>query len=414
MRLSWQRRHLVGAAVGLLVVLGGWPAPATRAQQPASQLQELAERLLAAPYPIPDRQQEATVQLLPGQVPTDLPFVFQLPPAAQVVGSMVRSGGPLSGTTVVLDIPGAPDDVLTFYARELEAQHWRPASIGPFPSSGGFQTNPPGMGPVYCQSPNGPSLSLTIHPRTAGPNDVRLSTSTSPGLCNPPSPPGGTPQMPLGATLLPRLTPPPGVDLRGGSGGGGGPNRWSSEATAETTRSPAELEAHFAQQLAAAGWIRQDGRADGRLAWSAWTVPAEGDWRGLLVVAEWPEADRRLLTARVESPTLPPYGDSGIVTMGGGTYYTVPAVPVGPPPTALPMPPPPEPRPVAPIGPPPTRRVPALPIPAPGPPVTWQLPTTPPAPLPAPDMTSRLTPAIVPSPPDGGFVPSASPTPAAP
>jgi hypothetical protein len=363
---------------------GGAEAPAVRAQPPgpAAQVQELAERLLAAPFPGPPGPQETTVRLLPGQVPDDLPFALALPPGARVVGSMVRSGGPLSGVTVVLDAPGTRDDVLAFYERELQAQGWQAAPTGPFPSGGGFQVNRPGLGTTYCQGATGPSLTITLYSRPAGPNDVRLSTSASPGLCTVPSPPVSAPQMPQAATLLPRLTPPSGVELQGGGGGGGGPNRWSSEATAETTRSPAELEAYFAELLAAAGWTREDGGADGGLAWSAWTIPAEGDWRGLLMVVQWPEGDRRLLSARVESPTLSPYGAGGSYT-----FYS-------PPPPPLTAPPPPQPGPggVFPTAPtivPPT----ALPSGI-SPPPAPDLPPPPPATgfMPAPTLTPTAAP----------------------
>jgi hypothetical protein len=69
--------------------------------------------------------------------------------------------------------------------------------------------------------------------------------------------------------LLPVLYAPEGVAVDAG----GGPNRWTTEATAQTDHSVAELEAHVAQQLAAAGWLRQAGAAQGPLAWSTWTLP---------------------------------------------------------------------------------------------------------------------------------------------
>jgi len=390
------RRLAIGSLLAVMGALalsgGGLAVPASRAQAPEAQVQELAERLLAMPYPVPTGQQPSpTVQLLPGQVPDALPFTLTLPPGARVVGSMVRSGGPIAGTTVVLDAPGTREDVLAFYQRDLEAQGWHAAAVGPYPSSGGFQVSGPGISPTYCQGPSDPSLTVTVFARPTGPNDVRLSTSASPGLCSVPAPPASPPPMPLAATLLPRLTPPAGVELQPGSSFGGGSNRWSSEATAETSRSPAELEAHFAAQLAAAGWTRQSGGADERLAWSAWTLPDEGDWSGLLLVAAWPKADRRLLSVRVESPTQSPYGVGGITTVGGGTYYTS-APPVAPAPTPPPPPP---------TAPPP-------PQPGPGgvfPTAPILVPPTPPArivPPPPPDLP--------PPPPATGFMPAPTPT----
>jgi hypothetical protein len=192
----------------------------------------------------------------------------------------------------------------------------------------------------YCQTATGPWLSLAVYPGTGTTSDVHLAVNSSPGPCAVQAAPISHPAFPRAAELLPRLTPPPGVQLmQTGGSGTGGANRWSSEAAAETSRGAAELEAHFAQQLAAAGWTRQAGRADGPLAWSAWAVPEEGDWRGLLLVADWPTADRRWLSVRVESPSISS-GDVGYITsFGSASAVPVPATgEPGRPPTPPPLP----------------------------------------------------------------------------
>src|SRR2546428_3391857 len=73
---------------------------------------------------------------------------------------------------------------------------------------------------------------------------------------------------PHGWDLLAELRPPPGVKLQpqGMSGGGG---RWTSEARAQTKMPVPELEAHFAKQLAAAGWRRIAGTAGGTTGWGS-------------------------------------------------------------------------------------------------------------------------------------------------
>lgn len=369
MRQSWRMTIggglvVLGAALGVAIV--GAAVPAARAQQPGTPLQELAERLLAAPFPGPGGGPLPEVQLLPGQVPSDLPVALPLPPGGRLVGSMVSgpSGPKPAATTIVLDAPGSQEDLVAFFDRVLSEQGWTRGAGLPMPyRQGGFQVSAPFGGTTYCPPAGPQAVTVTAYPEPSGLNDVRFSLQTGSSLCSPPPVSPQPPQLPQAATLIPSLSPPPGVVLQGGSGGGGGPNRWSSDATAETTRGPAELEAYFAQQLAAAGWTRQDGRTDGRLAWSAWTIPSEGDWRGLLIVAEWPEANRRLLTARVESPTLSPYGSGGIVTFGSGTYYPGPAGPVPVPPTAPPAPAPA----VAPLAPPGGGFAPTAPQPPVGP-----------------------------------------------
>ncbi len=99
---------------------------------------------------------------------------------------------------------------------------------------------------------------------------------------------------------LPALYPPRGVAVTATGITGGGPNRWSSGATAEPDLSPMDLEAYFAAQLKAAGWTRLGGLAQGVLARSIWSVPGDGNWQGLLHVAEVPGQKPRWLHVRVE------------------------------------------------------------------------------------------------------------------
>jgi hypothetical protein len=213
--------------------------------------------------------------------------------------------------TIVLDVPGSASDVVAFYQRALADQGWSAAQGGPFAGLGGFQGTGMGPGLAYCQTPDGPSLTLSAYPEARGLSDVRLAVASGPGLCSPLS---GVPapRVPAGAERIPRLYPPEGVILQTSFGGGGGQDRWTSEAVAVTDQSSAALEGFFAQQLAAAGWTRQAGRPDTPLAWSIWQVPGEGDWQGLLLVVEGPGPNRRSLSVRAESPTSSS-GSVGIV-----------------------------------------------------------------------------------------------------
>ena len=362
-RAGVTRPGLLGAASAALLLAGALgaggrePAAAQAPPADASLLRELAERLIAAPYPsMPSQVPLPTVQLLPGQIPSDLPLNLPLPPDARLIGTVVRTlpGGPTSeasmamgpvapGATVVLDAPGSREALLTLYEGALAQQGWRVAQGGsPFP--GGFQTAFGGGGGLtYCQSESGPWLSVNVYPRASGPNDVRLTVGTNAGACSIPMPPVPRAAIPRAAELLPRLVPPSGVVMQPVGGGGGGSHRWSSEAAAETSRPATELEAHFAQQMTAAGWVRQTGGIAGWMAWSAWAMLQEGDWQALLLVAEWPSPSRRWLSVRVESPS------ASLDGMGSGMHYMVPAgtVPAPPPPgptgppAVTPPPPPP-------------------------------------------------------------------------
>ena len=51
----------------------------------------------------------------------------------------------------------------------------------------------------------------------------------------------------------------------------------------------------------AAGWARVKGRADDVIAWSSWTLPGEGAWRGMLLVLAPFGAEERSLSLRIES-----------------------------------------------------------------------------------------------------------------
>lgn len=279
-------------------------------------IRELAERLIGARYPfLPQAAQRA--RLFPGELPDSLALDLPLPPNSQLIGSASEPASPSPGAppsgehiNIVVDAPGTADELLGFYERELVARGWFVAPTEVF-RPGGFDAmqRPPSR--TFCRSPRGPSLSVRVLP-LAETNDIRIQIDTaSPGPCA--NPAGARMGMPVGGQMLPALTAPAGVYMETLSGGGS-QSRWSSNATAETDMPAAELEAHFAQQLAAAGWTRRDGGLTGPLAWSIWTSPGDGNWRGYLYVLEEPEPNRRWLHVRAE---LPGQGWSG----GGATGW---------------------------------------------------------------------------------------------
>jgi hypothetical protein len=321
-------------------------------EQP-TQLRELAKRLLARPFAAPG-ESPRTVQLLPGQLPGDLPLDVPLLPGSRIVGSVVHSsdqserqtGGsdaqalpevaPGTESVIVLDTPQAAADVRAFYERELAARGWKAAPHDPFKPSG-FQPAQIPFPQVFCQSSVGAWLSVSVLPMTSGLSDVRLSiyANAAGGPCT--SFPGQASLLagsPPGAELIPPLYGPEGVHL-GPTGGGGGPGRWTSDATISTEQGVAELEAYFARQLQAAGWTRLTGRADGPLAWSTWKVPSEGEWQGLLFVLELPGTDRRELHVQAISASaeFSPYSQRGFGLSGSGERGTSPAVRLAPPPS---------------------------------------------------------------------------------
>lgn len=315
---------------GALTAAGPTPAQAQQASD-ATLLQELAERLLSYPFPGPGGV-PVPVQLLPGALPADLPLTLPQPPGSMLIGSAVRpsfarsfvplplqsNGGPPAptgeGIDIVLDAPGAPADILAFYKGAMAELGWSPppaSSQGPGGFLPSFQT---GSNASFCQSADGPWLSVSAFPVSGGPTDVRIHVDTgNPGPCS--SPVFPQPSGPLGFGVLPSLQAPPNVPVSP-TGGGGGPGRFSSEALAVTDMSTADLEAFYAQELTASGWTQTDSRDDGSLSWSTWSVPPTmgvDDYQGFLMVRAGPGDGQRTLYLEVASPST---------AMGGGISFS--------------------------------------------------------------------------------------------
>lgn len=315
----------------------------TPAGADAALVRELAERLLSPPVPFaPGGGEAPRAQLLPGALPADLPVQLPQPAGGRLLGSVVRPlprpgpAGPVPSASieVVYDVPGAVSDVLAAYERSLMAAGWTAPTAGRGFQPGGFLPSAGQTGITVCRGESGPFLSVTGIGRQGAPVDLRLRLETAgPGPCGgPPLPP---PPPPPPMDLLPPLRPPTGVQVQP-SGGGGSPFLRSSDALAETTMSVGALEAHYAQQLLAAGWIRRAGQADGPLAWSLWTPPGEGDRTGLLTVQEGPGSGRRMLHLQVA--TDPAQAGAG-GWYGYGTTTVIAPVPTGPLPTTVIAPP---------------------------------------------------------------------------
>jgi hypothetical protein len=247
------------------------------------------------------------VRLFPAQLPPDPKVDLPQPAGARLVGTALRlRNGTAASFDAVIDVPAGTSDVAGFYDRELTKLGWSPApSRGPT-NQGGFVQSFPATNRMYCKGENPPWYSVTIFTPPSAPIDVRAHVefsnpniqpgSTYMGPCS--APPAGV-QMGGGLSKLPALRPPDGVLLRGGMGGSSGMDRQTSEAGATTKLSASDLEAQFAQQLAAAGWTKIARSADGPIAWSTWKVPGDGEWRGLLLVNET-SGDRRSLLLRAE------------------------------------------------------------------------------------------------------------------
>src|SRR5437899_3195928 len=83
-----------------------------------TDLIELALRL--ATYPGDSRTQNA--QLLPGQLPDQLPVDIPFPEGSRVLGSLISNP---ESITILLDTQLSPVDVLTFYRERMQAAGWQ-------------------------------------------------------------------------------------------------------------------------------------------------------------------------------------------------------------------------------------------------------------------------------------------------
>lgn len=302
------------------------------AHDESAALRELIERLLGEGHSGPPGEGH-TVQLLLGVLPPDLPFALPLPPGSRIIGSAIHQNidpfgdmGPEGGRPrytweIAFDAPLPIAEVVTFYEQTLSGQGWTmPRQGPPMGIEGGFSTDfealrrahppPPEMAAqmaafersrpehrMFCPpAGTGGSLRLTITPRRDGSAQVlgHLDDHLF-GPCRMRDVLEDTV-----AARLPRLIPPAGVNLMPG-GGGGSTDHWTSQASATTNQPVAMLEAHFAAQLAAAGWVRRAGEAAELLAWSAWTVPGEPPAGGFLSVRVAEGTDRRECVALIEA-----------------------------------------------------------------------------------------------------------------
>ena len=305
---------IVGGAFGLNAARGQIAADRTGAGTPQAapsgdeaKYHELAERLLTFGY---SPGGTASLLLLPAALPTDLGVTLPAVSGARLIGSSVQTRGTDRSASIVVDVPGDPQQVATAYEQGFKDQGWSAPSgdVGGANPAGGFQGAAPPVSKLLCKGESA-YLSVSVATRPGQPNDVRISVQ--PNISNQ----GGSPctaraRSSSPGNHLPALRPPDGTTFLGGGGSSGGSfssigsgsiNRQSSEATATTALSAGELEAAFAKQLVAAGWTRAAGRDDGSLAWSTWSS-SEAGWSGTLIVSDTTAKDRHSLLLRAEGP----------------------------------------------------------------------------------------------------------------
>jgi len=347
-RQWWWLGGLGGALVAVATVAvavaygmgGGFEqiaAGAAPAQQDPSGISELAERLIS-PVGSGPNGQPMSVRLVPGQIAAGLPPDLPVPSGARVVGSAVRlSGNIVLSGDVIIDAPQSASQALAVFDQSLPAHGWtaHPGVKGMGGPAGFQPSQTVTSSSAFCKSPIGPYLNIVSTARSGAPTDLRLHFEMQ--QASPCGQPHGPAAGLTGNDVLPPLHAPDGVTLQL-TGGGGGPNRWTSEANAETDKTVAELEAHYATQLKAAGWTRVAGSSSGPMAWSTWTLPRDGNLTGLLFALEAPGKNHRSLYARVEAPLNGSPGGGSVMYSTSTTSTTAVMAPAPMTRPALPVP----------------------------------------------------------------------------
>jgi hypothetical protein len=262
-------------------------------------LEELCARLLGRPHPDGPTKVDLFARRLPESIVADIP----ISPDWRVVGSALysRRGRPTL-MEAVIDAPNSFVELVAPFQTALSATGW--TVLEPTgPMHGGFVSADSGEIRAFRRAGQGPVLSIRGFRREDATTDVRLRLDWDARAYV-----GGTLHVPPdGAARLPSLTAPGGARLHRQHGGGGSGN-WTSESTIQTDLSVGEIEAHFAGQLARAGWRRVRGSVDDAVGWSSWQLPGDGQWQGLLLVLAAFGPGERSLTLRIEQ-SEPSEGD---------------------------------------------------------------------------------------------------------
>jgi hypothetical protein len=235
-------------------------------------VEELAYRLLEATYFDGELKD---VQLLPGELPQNLPVDLTFPEGTRIVGSKIQED---MGIEIVLDVPLAPNDAVEFYRRALAPQNWTETNIW----ERGFRPADPSL--TFCGGRKKASMLVSAHPQDNG-SDLRLSFITDPDFS----------QCSWGASYddwmkpIPKLPCPAGAEQSSENSMGGGSNLAVS-AVLETEMNSSALEDYYADLLQAANWTMKGEVQSRPSSWSTWGVEDDEGilWNGILMAVELP------------------------------------------------------------------------------------------------------------------------------
>lgn len=290
--------------------------------QPEEAWRALAYRLMSGRQPR-ITPEPPLAQILPAQMPADLPVEIPMPNGSRIVGSVLNTGG-LERVTIYGDALESPQDVLAFYHQQLVGDGWSELDLDTR-RGGGFNDvdHYHQVRGQFCRGERGPAIFVEATRQERAPTSLRITLYTdernSPCLPRerrgpppnpiPPLPPPAGARFVLGAgpttsvrayTARSASEPGPARQL----GGSLGTDHAHSSVEIGTDLDLEELAQHYNRHLEAGGWLpeeseRMDRPAGFRLrtAWSTWTFRRERDgrWRGLLIVFQQPDIPNRYI-----------------------------------------------------------------------------------------------------------------------
>ncbi len=275
----------------------------------SDDLRDLAQRLLSHQH----QEGQVSVELFVLRLP-DVWGAVPEPPGADLLGGAVRSRRGLpTQVEAIYESEGDARSVLSRYEAALGKGGWA-VFQGSGGMQGGFVPGRLGAGQSYRQGDQGPILMVAATDGGTNLTELRLRLDWDMARHLPEMRMRGRPE---GAERLPPLSPPAGVPLRVG-GGGGSSGSWHAQATVGTDLPVPDLETHFSRRLEQAGWTRLAGTADDVAAWSSWNLPGEGGWRGILLVLAAFKPDERFLYVRVAATDSGENGgySTGLMSLG--------------------------------------------------------------------------------------------------
>ncbi len=235
-------------------------------------LEDMFTRVLT-PQGIADDETEILIGKLPANLPIDFPMVSD----SQIVGSIVIYSQYGDATEIILNVPGNPDDIISFYRNHLMENGWIEDDF-----SGEF-SSPLSYGHAQFCSENGAGMSLQITAYKAENidyTDLRLNLHTGMGSfpCSPSD-------FHSEESILPLLREPEGSVSFGSSTGSGGDSHYA-ELNLKTKLSLQELEIHYKEQLLNTSWKLERQDVSDIVIWDIFTVFGEdGDeWTAIMIV----------------------------------------------------------------------------------------------------------------------------------